>query len=182
MKILETKFADVLLIEPRIFKDSRGLFYESWNKHTFEKSGLNLEFVQDNISYSVRNTIRGLHYQIHKPQGKLVRVISGEAFDVVVDLRKASITFGQWYGIVLSGKNNQMLWIPPGFAHGFMAITEQVYCQYKCTGYYNPEFERCILWSDSDLDIKWPLEEFVEPIISHKDKKGIKLSEADYFS
>lgn len=182
MKIIETKFTNVLLIEPKVFSDSRGLFFEAWNRYEFKKHGLNSEFVQDNISYSVKNTIRGLHYQIHEPQGKLVRVIFGEAFDVIVDLRKSSKTFGQWDAIILSDKNNRMLWIPPGFAHGFMAVTEKVYCQYKCTTYYNKELERCILWSDKFLEINWPLQELNKPIISDKDKKGTLFSRADYFS
>ena len=163
---------DVLLIEPKVFGDERGFFFESFNQQRFnEVTGLDLQFVQDNHSKSAKNVLRGLHYQLPpKAQGKLVRVVAGEVFDVTVDIRKDSPTFGQWVGEILSADNKHQLWIPPGLAHGFLVITESAEFLYKTTDYYAPELERCIRWDDPDLAIKWPLDG--EPTLSGKDAQG----------
>ncbi|BAZ22593.1 dTDP-4-dehydrorhamnose 3,5-epimerase [Kalymmatonema gypsitolerans NIES-4073] len=181
MKILQTKIPDVLLIEPRVFEDERGFFYESYNERVLrEKANVVEQFVQDNHSRSGKNVLRGLHYQIKQPQGKLVRVVVGEIFDVAVDLRTNSKYFGQWIGVHLSAKNKHQVWIPAGFAHGFLVVSEHAEVLYKTTDYYAPEYERTILWSDPDLAIAWPLE--VEPIISAKDRAGKRLKEAEVFA
>jgi dTDP-4-dehydrorhamnose 3,5-epimerase len=181
VKILQTKIPDVLLIEPRFFEDERGFFYESYNQRVLgEKANIVEHFVQDNHSGSTKNVLRGLHYQIKQPQGKLIKVVVGEVFDVAVDLRTSSKYFGQWVGIHLSAKNKQQLWIPTGFAHGFLVVSEYAETLYKTTDYYAPEYERSILWSDPDLAIAWPLE--VEPIISAKDRAGKRLKEAEVFA
>jgi dTDP-4-dehydrorhamnose 3,5-epimerase len=173
MKVTPCAIADVLLIEPRVFGDPRGFFYESFNQRAFHQAtGVNTQFVQDNHSKSARGVLRGLHYQIHQPQGKLVRVVAGEVFDVAVDLRRDSPTWGQWVGEVLSGDNKRQLWIPPGLAHGFMVLSETAEFLYKTTDYYAPEHERCIAWNDPTLAIAWP-ELDVPPKLSAKDAAGM---------
>lgn len=180
MNITQTEIPDVLLIEPRVFGDDRGFFFESFNEQVFQdKTGLSLRFVQDNHSRSAKNVLRGLHYQIQQAQGKLVRVVAGAIFDVAVDIRKSSPTFGQWVGYELSAANKQQLWIPPGFAHGFVALEDGTEVLYKTTDYYAPAHERSILWNDPDLGIHWNLSG--EPIVSAKDQAGIPLKQADLF-
>jgi dTDP-4-dehydrorhamnose 3,5-epimerase len=182
MQIQATALTDVLIIEPKVYGDDRGFFYESFNAQQFaEQTGITAQFVQDNHSKSARNVLRGLHYQIQQSQGKLVRVVSGEVFDVAVDLRKHSPTFGQWLGIVLSAENKRQLWIPEGFAHGFMVTSESAEFLYKTTDYYAPEYERSILWNDPAIGIDWPLHG-EEPLLSNKDKVGKLLSEAEVFA
>ena len=182
MKVTPCSVPDVLLIEPRVFGDDRGFFYESFNQRTFnEATGLSLAFVQDNHSKSARNVLRGLHYQIQQPQGKLVRVVAGEVFDVAVDLRRSSPTFGKWVGEVLSEKNKCQLWVPPGFAHGFLVLSETAEFLYKTTDYYAPAHERCIVWNDPTLTIDWPLSG-ATPLLSGKDSAGISLAQADVFA
>jgi dTDP-4-dehydrorhamnose 3,5-epimerase len=172
MKTTPTAIADVLLIEPRVFGDARGFFYESFNARDFAAAtGLNVNFVQDNHSKSARGVLRGLHYQVQNPQGKLVRVVSGEVFDVVVDIRPQSPTYGQWVGEHLSASNQRQLWIPPGLAHGFLVLSESAEFLYKTTDYYAPEFERCLAWDDGHLNIAWPLDGLV-PVVSAKDALG----------
>ncbi|MBF2069639.1 dTDP-4-dehydrorhamnose 3,5-epimerase [Fischerella thermalis] len=181
MKIIQTEIPDVLLIEPQVFSDERGFFYESYNeKILLEKAGIAEHFVQDNHSRSAKNVLRGLHYQIQQPQGKLVRVVAGSVFDVAVDLRKSSNTFGQWIGTHLTAENKRQLWIPPGFAHGFVVLSEYADFLYKTTDYYAPQHERTILWNDPDLAIAWPLQE--EAILSAKDKAGKLLQESEVFA
>jgi dTDP-4-dehydrorhamnose 3,5-epimerase len=181
MNVLQTDIPDVLLIEPPIFGDERGFFYESYNEKVFlDKVGISSHFVQDNHSRSVKNVLRGLHYQIHQPQGKLVRVVVGSVFDVAVDLRKTSATFGQWVGVYLSAENKHQLWIPPGFAHGFLVLSESAEFLYKTTEYYAPQYDRTIIWNDPDLAIAWPIRE--EPVVSAKDKVGKLLLEAEVYS
>lgn len=179
MKVTPTKLAGVLVIEPRVFGDERGFFFESFNQRAFdEAAGAHVDFVQDNHSKSSRNVLRGLHYQLPpKAQGKLVRVVQGEVFDVAVDLRKNSKTFGQWVGETLSAENKKQLWIPAGFAHGFLTLSETAEFLYKTTDYYSPEHERCIRWDDPGLAIQWPL--LHSPTISDKDKSGISFAEYD---
>ena len=172
MDINETKIPDVKVLVPRVFGDSRGFFKETWNQRQLEKLGLNLSFVQDNFSRSCRNTLRGLHYQYERPQGKLVWVSQGEVLDVAVDLRPDSATFGQWVSEALSDTNHRMMWIPPGFAHGFLVRSDQADFQYKCTDFYAPEFERCIRWDDEHLGIDWGDVETSQLIISEKDAAG----------
>lgn len=181
MRILETKIPDVKILEPKVFHDSRGLFMETWNDQVFKTLGMNIGFVQDNHSRSVKNTLRGLHYQIDQPQGKLVRVAYGEVFDVAVDLRKSSPTFGHWVGEYLSDKNHRMLWVPPGFAHGFLVTSDEAVFQYKCTDFYAPQFERCIHWADNNLEINWPLITNTPPITSSKDELGLPFHRAEYY-
>lgn len=181
MKIEATQIPDVLRIEPAVFGDSRGFFMESYNQQVFEqKSGLTVDFVQDNHSRSTRNVLRGLHYQIKQPQGKLVRVVKGEVFDVAVDLRRSSPTFGKWVGEMLSAENKCQLWVPPGFAHGFLVVSDSAEFLYKTTDYYAPEHERCILWNDPDLGIQWPFEG--QPLTSAKDEKGVSFKDAEVFA
>lgn len=179
MNVIQTSLPGVLILEPKVFGDERGYLFESYNKRALEKHGIAAEFVQDNHSRSVHHVLRGLHYQIQRPQGKLVRVIAGEVFDVVVDLRRRSPTFGQWMATHFSADNKRMLWIPPGFAHGFLVISEYAEFLYKVTDYYSPEFERSILWNDPDLNIAWPLS--AAPILSIKDKAGKLFREAEVF-
>ena len=180
MNIIPTKISDVLIIEPRVFEDQRGFFYESYNEKAFrEKTGVDAQFVQDNHSRSAQNVLRGLHYQIQQPQGKLVRVVAGAIFDVVVDLRKSSPTYGQWVGTLISAENKQQLWVPMGFAHGFCVVSEFAEVLYKTTDYYAPPHERCLIWNDPDLAIAWPLEE--TPIVSAKDQAGKSFKEAEVF-
>jgi len=181
MKATPTAIPNVLVIEPTVFGDERGFFFESYNAKVFaELTGVKADFVQDNHSRSARNVLRGLHYQIKQPQGKLVRVTAGEVFDVAVDLRKDSPTFGQWVGEYLSADNKKQLWIPEGFAHGFLVLSDYAEFLYKTTDYYAPEHERCIRWNDPDIAIQWP--EGVEPILSSKDASGTSLSAAEVFS
>lgn len=181
MKVVPTAIPDVLVIEPHMFGDERGFFYESYNEQAWlDKVGVGVRFVQDNHSRSENNVLRGLHYQIQQPQGKLVRVVVGEVFDVAVDLRKSSTTFGQWIGIHLSAENKQQLWIPAGFAHGFVVLSEVAEFLYKTTDYYAPQHERCLLWNDPDLAITWPIHE--EPKLSTKDRSGKLLRVAEVFA
>ncbi len=180
MNVIPTELPDVLLLEPRVFGDERGFFFESFNARAFaEATGVTREFVQDNHSRSVRGVLRGLHYQISQPQGKLVRVVAGEVFDVAVDLRRGSPTFGRWAGVNLSAENKRMMWVPEGFAHGFLVLSESAEFLYKTTDYYAPEHERCIRWDDPQLAIGWPLQE--APQLSAKDRSGVVLAEAELF-
>lgn len=176
MKVTPLAIPEVLLIEPKVFGDDRGFFFESFNQHRFnEATGLDLQFVQDNHSKSAKNVLRGLHYQIPpKMQGKLVRAVAGEVFDVAVDLRKNSPTFGKWVGELLSAENKRQMWIPPGFAHGFLVLSDSAEFLYKTTDYYAPECERCIRWNDPTLTIEWPVEG--EPILSGKDIAAPSMS------
>jgi dTDP-4-dehydrorhamnose 3,5-epimerase len=181
MKVTPCAIADVLLIEPKVFGDDRGFFFESFNQRAFYKaSGLNVDFVQDNHSKSARNVLRGLHYQIRQPQGKLVRVVAGEVFDVAVDIRRNSPTFGRWVGEVLSADNKRQLWIPPGMAHGFVVLSESAEFLYKTTDYWAPEHERCIAWNDPTLAIDWPLLHG-DPLLSGKDAMGLAFLQAEMF-
>ena len=173
MKVIETALPDVLLLEPRVFEDERGHFFESYNKKTLKDLGIDYEFVQDNHSRSKKGVLRGLHYQIQKPQGKLVRVIEGEVFDVAVDIRKSSPTFGQWAGFNLSASNKRIAWIPPGFAHGFLTLSDAAEFLYKTTDYWAPEYERCIRWDDADVAIEWPPS--ITPAVSNRDRCGFNL-------
>lgn len=177
MKVIDTKIPDVKIIEPTVFGDERGFFIETWNQKRFEElvTGKPTRFVQDNHSKSKKGILRGLHYQTENTQGKLVRVVSGEVFDVVVDIRKDSPTFGQWVGEYLSAENKRQLWIPEGFAHGFYVTSENAEFVYKCTDYYNPTAEVTIAWNDPEIGIKWPTNE--EPLLSLKDTKGFNLNE-----
>jgi dTDP-4-dehydrorhamnose 3,5-epimerase len=178
MKVIKTVIPDVLTIEPKVFGDGRGFFYESFNQKAFnEATGLNVSFVQDNHSRSAKGVLRGLHYQIQQPQGKLVRVVKGAVFDVAVDIRKSSPTFGLWVGTELSEENRRQMWIPAGIAHGFLVLSVSAEFLYKTTDYYAPEYERCILWNDSALGIKWPTNE--EPQLSAKDQQGQLLADAE---
>ena len=180
MNVIPTEIPDILIIEPKVFGDSRGFFFESFNKRLFiEKTGSRDEFIQDNHSRSSKGVLRGLHYQIKQPQGKLVRVSYGEVLDVAVDLRKSSNTYGQWVGVNLSADNKRQLWIPPGFAHGFVVLSQNAEFLYKTTDYYAPEHERCIRWDDKELSIEWQLEG--EPLVSEKDANGASFSAADKF-
>ena len=181
MKVIPTDISDVLIFEPSIFGDERGFFYESFNEREFVKiTGLNPQFVQDNHSSSVQQVLRGLHYQIKQPQGKLVRVIKGEVFDVAVDLRQSSTTFCQWVSCILSEENRRLFWVPEGFAHGFLVLSESAEFLYKTTNYYAPDYERTLLWNDPTIGIDWPLE--TEPILSAKDKLGKSLEATDLFA
>ncbi len=181
MNIVNTEIPDVLIIEPNVFGDSRGFFFESFNQRQFEQlTGVSPSFVQDNHSRSARGVLRGLHYQIHQPQGKLVRVIAGEVFDVCVDMRRSSPTFGKAVCVTLSADNHRQLWIPPGFAHGFLVTSESADFVYKTTDYYAPEHERSLLWNDAALAIPWPLQG--EPLLSAKDKVGTPLVQAETYA
>ena len=179
MIVTPTAIPDVLLIEPKVFGDSRGFFFESWNAKAFAEAGVPATFVQDNHSRSPRGVLRGLHYQIRQPQGKLVRVAGGEVFDVAVDLRRASPTFGRWVGERLSADNKRMLWVPPGFGHGFLVLSESADFLYKTTDYYAPEHERVLAWNDPDLAIKWPLAG--TPTLSGRDAAGARFRDAEFF-
>jgi dTDP-4-dehydrorhamnose 3,5-epimerase len=179
MKVVPTRLPEVLLLEPRAFGDSRGFFFESWNEREFERAGIRAHFVQDNHSRSERGVLRGLHYQIRQPQGKLIRVVSGEIFDVAVDIRRSSPAFGRWEGVRLNAESHKMLWIPAGFAHGFCVLSEFAEVLYKATDYYAPEHERCILWNDPELHIGWPLPG--TPALSSKDAAGTRLRDAEVF-
>ena len=181
MKVIATSIPDVLLIESTVFGDERGFFFESFNEKKFaEVTGKTIKFVQDNHSKSARGVLRGLHYQIQQSQGKLVRVISGEVFDVAVDIRKSSPTFGQWVGAVLSAENKRQMWIPEGFAHGFVVTSDTAEFLYKTTEYWAPEHERCIAWNDPAISIDWPIDGM--PTLSAKDQKGVLLADAEVFA
>lgn len=179
LTIVKSEIPEVLVIEPKVFGDDRGYFFESYNERELEKLGLRAHFVQDNHSRSARDVLRGLHYQIRQPQGKLVRVTAGEVYDVAVDIRRSSPTFGKWTAVVLSASNRKMCWVPPGFAHGFLVVSDHAEMQYKTTDYWAPQHERCILWNDPDLAIYWALKG--EPILSQKDRTGLPLKEAEVF-
>jgi dTDP-4-dehydrorhamnose 3,5-epimerase len=180
MNIIKTEIPEVLIIEPKVFGDARGFFFESFNTRAFATAtGLAPSFVQDNHSRSAKNVLRGLHYQIKQPQGKLVRVAAGEVFDVAVDMRKKSPTFGQWTGTTLSAENKRMLWVPEGFAHGFLVLSESADFLYKTTDYYAPEHERCVVWNDPAVNIRWPLTG--EPMLAAKDIAGKRLQDAEVF-
>ena len=179
MKIIQTTIPDVLMMEPKVFADARGYFYESFNKNLIQAAGIVGDFVQDNHSRSVRNVLRGLHYQIKQPQGKLVRVTAGEIFDVAVDIRKKSPTFGKWVGMNLSADNKFLTWVPPGFAHGFLVLSEYAEVQYKTTDYWAPQYERTIIWNDQNIGINWPILE--TPQLSAKDNAGVAFSAAEVF-
>ena len=181
MEIQRLAIPDVVLLRPKTFGDHRGFFMETWNRKSFAEAGLDFEFVQDNHSRSGRHTLRGLHYQLQQTQGKLVRVTSGAVFDVAVDLRRSSPTFGRWIGVELSEANKQMLWVPPGFAHGFLVLSESADFQYKCTDYYSPAHERSLLWNDPQIGIEWPLPAGVSPALSGKDMSGTHFKAADTF-
>jgi dTDP-4-dehydrorhamnose 3,5-epimerase len=181
LKVTPTSISDVLIIEPRVFGDERGFFFESYNQQAFKTAcGVDAQFVQDNHSRSARGVLRGLHYQLEQAQGKLVRVVRGAVFDVAVDIRKTSATFGQWVGVELSEENHRQLWVPPGFAHGFLTLSESADFLYKTTDYYAPQHERCIAWNDPTLGIDWPLQGLA-PQISAKDQAGVALGEAVIF-
>lgn len=180
MKVIPTPIEGLLAIEPTVFGDDRGFFYESFNARRFEElTGVRTAFVQDNHSRSAKGVLRGLHYQVEQAQGKLVRVTTGAVFDVAVDLRKSSPTFGQWYGLELSAENKRQLWIPPGFGHGFVVTSEVAEFLYKTTDYYAPAHERSVIWNDPAIGIDWPLDG--EPLLSAKDKAGLPLAEAEVF-
>ena len=180
MIISHSKIPEVIIIEPRIFEDERGFFFESYQKEHFTEAGIPFDFVQDNHSKSGQGTLRGLHYQIQQAQGKLVRAVRGEIFDVAVDIRKGSPTFGEWVGNYLSARNKQMLWVPPGFAHGFYVTSPEAEVLYKATDYYNPKWERTIAWDDPDINIEWPINNST-PILSVKDQAGTPLKEAEVY-
>ncbi|UUZ66963.1 dTDP-4-dehydrorhamnose 3,5-epimerase [Polaromonas sp. P2-4] len=180
MKVIPTAIAEVLLIEPKVFGDARGFFFESFNQQAFnEATGLNVHFVQDNHSRSAKGVLRGLHYQIQQPQGKLVRVVRGAVFDVAVDVRKSSPSLGKWVGVELTEDNYRQVWIPPGFAHGFLVLSDSADFLYKTTDYYAPQFERCIAWNDPALGIEWPIQ--TAPSLSIKDQAGVTLRDAELF-
>lgn len=180
MDFIPLSIPDVILIKPDVHRDERGFFFESWQKNKFAKAGIDQEFVQDNHSRSSKNVLRGLHYQIQQPQGKLIRAIVGEVFDVAVDLRRSSPSFGKWVSTDLSAENFNILWIPPGFAHGFLVLSDVAEFVYKATDFYAPQYERCILWNDQDLGIDWPISGH-EPILSEKDSKGKLFREAEVY-
>ncbi len=180
MKITRTEIPDVLVIEPTVFADDRGFFFESYNEKKFaELTGITPGFVQDNHSYSRKNILRGLHYQINQPQGKLVRVVAGEVFDVAVDLSKSSPSFGRWVGEYLSASNKKQFWIPAGFAHGFLVLSDHAEFLYKTTDYYARDHERCIIWDDHKINIEWPLKSGESPILSEKDNSGSSLEDVE---
>ena len=182
MNVISTSISEVLVIEPKVFGDSRGFFFESFNHKNFSQAtGLDVKFVQDNHSRSVKGVLRGLHYQIRQPQGKLVRVVRGQVFDVAVDIRRSSPTFGQWVGAELTEDNYRQLWVPSGFAHGFYVLSDTADFLYKTTDYYFPDLERSLLWNDPAIAVSWPIQADVSPIISAKDKIAPKLADAELF-
>ncbi|MCG8427951.1 MAG: dTDP-4-dehydrorhamnose 3,5-epimerase [Chromatiales bacterium] len=181
MKFSPTQIPEVVVIEPQVFGDHRGFFMETWRQDRFSEVGIELPFVQDNHSSSSKGVLRGLHYQIKQPQGKLVRVIAGEVFDVAVDLRKSSSTYGQWAGEILSAENKKMFWVPPGFAHGFIVTSDYAEFIYKCTDLYAPEHERCIRWDDPEIGIEWPVSSDAPPVLSAKDEAGVWLKDAEVY-
>lgn len=180
MNVIKTSIPEVLILEPKVFGDDRGFFFESYNEREFiEKTGVDVRFVQDNHSRSAKNVLRGLHYQIRQPQGKLVRVTAGEVYDVAVDIRRSSPTFGKWVANMLSDKNKHVLWVPAGFAHGFVVTSDYAEFLYKTTDYWATSFERCIVWNDPELAIPWPLQG--EPVLSDKDRLGLHFRDAEVF-
>ena len=183
MQVHRTELPDVLLLEPKVFGDARGFFFESYNQRAFaQAAGVSPGFVQDNHSRSMRGVLRGLHYQLNQPQGKLVRVTLGEVFDVAVDIRRSSPTFGRWFGANLSAENYRQMWVPAGFAHGYLVLSEHAEFLYKTTDFYAPEHERCIAWNDPALGIRWPLPEgLAEPVLSAKDRAGVRFRDAEVF-
>ncbi|MCB5188067.1 dTDP-4-dehydrorhamnose 3,5-epimerase [Methylobacillus caricis] len=182
MNVITTSLPDVIVFEPKVFGDARGFFFESFNQKIFEEAtGSKVEFVQDNHSKSAQGVLRGLHYQIQQTQGKLVRVVAGEVFDVAVDVRRSSPTFGQWVGEHLSSENNKQMWVPPGFAHGFLVLSETAEFLYKTTDFYAPVHERCIAWNDPDIGIQWP-DIGNEPLLSAKDQQGLSINQAELFA
>jgi len=182
MKYIPSSIPEVVLLEPTVFGDERGFFMETWQHKSFQEQVANVSFVQDNHSKSSQGILRGLHYQLQHTQGKLVRVVSGTVYDVAVDMRQSSPTFGQWVGYELSAENKRMLWVPEGFAHGFYVMSESAEFVYKCTDYYAPEHERSLLWNDTDLLIDWPLINDTPPLLSDKDQQGVSFADADYFT
>jgi dTDP-4-dehydrorhamnose 3,5-epimerase len=182
MRIAATELPEVVLVECRMIGDERGFFMETWNQREFDRLGIPGQYVQDNHSRSVRNTLRGLHYQLDRPQGKLVRVARGRIFDVAVDLRQSSSTFRKWTGYELSDDNSRQLWIPPGFAHGFYVLSECADVVYKVTDYFDPADQHCVLWNDADLQVTWPLQANSAPVLSARDRNGLRLSEARLFN
>jgi dTDP-4-dehydrorhamnose 3,5-epimerase len=181
MNFVETPLKDVYVLEPKVFGDPRGFFLESWNRETFRAAGFDIEFVQDNHSRSPRGILRGMHFQMEHTQGKLVRVTSGEVFDVAVDLRRSSPTLGQWFGVHLSAQNQRMLWVPPGFAHGFYVISDYADFLYKCTDIYHPASEKALAWNDPTVGIDWPIPAGEEPLLSAKDAKGLSWQDTPRF-
>ena len=181
MQKIETPLPGCFLLEPVVHGDDRGFFIESWNRRTFKDIGIDFDYVQDNHSRSTRGVLRGIHYQVENPQGKLVRVTSGSVFDVAVDLRRSSKTFGRWFGVELSAANKRIFWVPPGFAHGFLVLSETADFQYKCTEYYSPSDDRGIRWNDPDVGIEWPITDGIEPRLSEKDDAAPFLSDAETF-
>ncbi len=182
MQFVATGLPDVIKIVPVVHRDERGYFMETWQARCFSEAGINAEFVQDNFSRSSKGTLRGLHHQIKQPQGKLVRVVSGEVFDVAVDLRKSSATFGQWVGEILSAENKHQLWVPPGFGHGFLVLSEIAEFEYKCTDYYAPEYERSVRWNDPEIGIDWPLAASEQPVLSEKDAAAPLMIDAETYA
>ncbi len=181
MKVLRSDIPEVLIVEPEVFSDERGAVFESYNRRAFQQAtGLDVEFVQDNASRSKKHVLRGLHYQVERPQGKLIRVLSGEIFDVAVDLRRSSRTFGKWVGFTLSAQDGRTVWIPPGFAHGLLALSAQVDVLYKLTEYWAPQLERTLQWDDPRIGVRWPLRG--PPVLSAKDKAGKSLAEAEHYA
>ena len=181
MQFERTGIPDVVLVRPRVFGDARGFFFESWEERKFAAAGLELRFRQDNENLSARHVLRGIHYQLRRPQGKLVRVVTGAVFDVAVDLRRSSPTFGQWVGAELTQDNHHMLWVPPGFGHGFVVLSESAHFLYKCTDFYAPEDEHAIAWNDADLNIGWRLPPGVQPILSGRDMAAKHFRDAEYY-
>lgn len=181
MHVIETDLPGVLILEPKVFGDARGFFQETWNAKVFAEIGIDAQFVQDNHSRSAKGILRGLHYQVQEPQGKLVRVTSGRVFDVAVDIRRSSPHFGRWTGVELSGENKRMFWVPPGFAHGFVALEDETDFLYKCTALYAPQWDRSIAWNDPDIAIDWPLEGLA-PLLSAKDVAAVALKDAEVFA
>ena len=181
MEFEPTRLPEVVLIKPRVFGDARGFFFETWHERKFAAAGIAGHFVQDNHSHSTRHTLRGLHFQIRQPQGKLVRVSRGEVFDVVVDIRRSSPHFGQWVGVLLSDTNHQMLWVPPGFAHGYLALSDEIDFLYKCTDFYAPEHERALRWDDPEIGVQWPLPADARPVLSAKDAVAPLFKDAETF-
>ncbi len=181
MEFVPTRLPDVIVIRPKVFEDPRGFFTDTWHRKRFEQEGIDANFVQDSHSGSAASTMRGLHYQIKHAQGKLIRVVKGEAFDVAVDIRRSSPDFGQWTAEVLSADNRKMIWIPPGFAHGFLVLSKTAEFEYKCTDYYAPEHERTLQWDDPDIGIDWPLLEAEKPLLSDKDALGLPLKDAEVY-
>ena len=182
MKFTPTRIPEVVVIEPVVHEDERGFFMETWRDSSYKEAGINATFVQDNHSRSSYGGLRGLHYQVNKPQGKLVHIIQGEVFDVAVDLRKSAPTFGQWASEILSAANRKLIWIPPGFAHGFLVLSEFAEFIYRCTDYYAPEHERTLRWDDPDIAIDWPLAQDQKPLLSDKDLRGVSLADAETYA